>query len=98
MNEDIKEIAAILERAERSYGGGSGPTTGRLPGWGRFYAWRLIGWPDLPRALGRPLGIMELALKLERLDVEFRAEPRAEPWAEFYARELIAAGQAEAPG
>jgi hypothetical protein len=88
VGENVRQIASILERAEQSYGGGQSQKE-RLPGWERFYAWRLLGWPELPEALGRAPGIRELAAELVRLDRAYRTEPRDEPWALFYARELL---------
>lgn len=40
--------------------------------------------------LGRTPGLAELTSELIRLDREYRAGPRAEPWPERYARELLA--------
>ncbi|MGD0123356.1 MAG: hypothetical protein ABSC46_12445 [Candidatus Limnocylindrales bacterium] len=88
MDESIQTVASILEKAEQSYGGG--PSHGRLPGWARFYAWRLLGWPGLAEALGRSPGITELTETLERLDDRYRREPRDDSWAEFCAREMLA--------
>jgi hypothetical protein len=87
MNESIQKVASILDQAEQSYGGG--PSQGRLPGWARFYAWRLLGWPGLSEALGRSPGITELTATLERLDDRYRREPRDASWAEFCAREML---------
>jgi hypothetical protein len=87
VDDDIGQVAAILVRAEQSYGGGQAKE--RIPGWERFYAWRLLAWPELTRALGRAPGITELTSELARLDRAFRTEQRDEAWATFYARELL---------
>lgn len=91
MDEVVDKIAACLEKAEASYGGGGAKH--RLPGWERFYAWKLLGVPELEAALGNP-GITTLTAALTRADALYPREPQVEPWAVFYARELLAAAQA----
>jgi hypothetical protein len=86
MDEVADKIAACLLKAEASYGGGGAKV--RLPGWERFYAWRLLGSPDLEAALGTP-SITTLTAALTRADALYRQIPRPESWAMFYARELL---------
>jgi hypothetical protein len=88
VDESVQRVASILAQAEQSYGGGASKV--RLPGWERFYAWRLLGWAGLAEALGRETNITELTETLERLDRLYRSEPRQEPWADFYASQILA--------
>ena len=98
MTEYVDEIASILERAERSYGGGFSRGS-RLPGWERYYAWRLLGWPELANALGKSPGISELQAALVEADRLYRGESRDVLWSKFCAHHVLAGrDRGEGPG
>jgi len=90
MTEKTRAIAAILERAKHTHAVVAEKTQGHDPDWALFYAWWLVTWSELPAELGTTPGLTALAVELVRLDREYRAAARAEPWPEFYARELLA--------
>ncbi len=90
MTDKTRAIAAILERAEHVHGVVTEKTQGRDEDWALFYAWWLVFWSELPAELGTTPGLTALAVELVRLDREYRASPRTEPWPEFYAREILA--------
>ncbi|TMC48418.1 MAG: hypothetical protein E6J14_11740 [Chloroflexi bacterium] len=59
------------------------------PDWASWYADWLINLSELPQLLGRKPIRSALMYQLVRLDREYTAEQRDEPWERYYARALI---------
>lgn len=90
MDERVSRLARTLEAAERAHAAISAKTGGADPEWALFYAWWLRDWSDLPDLLGSRPTLSGLVHELVRLDRAYRAAAEGVPWAEFYARELLA--------
>ncbi len=90
VTEQAARLAATLERAEHVHGVVTERTGGADTEWALFYSWWLINWSDLPEILESTPGLGDLTARLIALDAEYRSASRDEPWAAFYARELLA--------
>ena len=90
MDERTARVAAILEDAHRAHAVISARTAGADPEWAMFYAWWLRGWSELPEVIGTTPTMSGLVHELVRLDRAYRRDPGGRPWAETYARELLA--------
>jgi hypothetical protein len=85
----IEEVGALLHEAAETHHQVFRITDGVDEDWASWYADWLIKLSELPRLLGVVPVRSALVFELVRLDREYTAEPRSEPWEGFYARALV---------
>jgi hypothetical protein len=85
----VEEVGALLREAAETHHRVFRITDGADEDWASWYADWLIKLSELPRLLGVVPVRSALVFELVRLDREFTAEPRNEPWEGFYARALV---------
>jgi hypothetical protein len=82
-------VAALLDEVAETHHRVYRITDGVDDDWASWYAGWLLDLSELPDVLGRRPVRSELVYELVRLDREYSAEPRSEPWPGFYARGLL---------
>jgi hypothetical protein len=87
---DIDRIAALLQEVSETHHVVYRITDGTDPDWASFYADWLVRLSELPSLLGTTPVRSELVFTLVSLDKEYSATKPADPWPQFYARELVA--------
>ena len=85
----VEEVGALLHEAAETHHRVFRITDGADEDWASWYADWLIKLSELPRLLGVVPVRSALVFELVRLDREYTAEPRKEPWEGFYARALV---------
>ena len=86
---DTTAIAELLHEAAETHHRVYRIVDGDDPDWASWYADWLINLSELPQLLGRKPIRSALMYQLVRLDREYTAEQRDEPWERYYARALI---------
>ncbi len=87
---DLDRIAALLEEVSETHHVVFRITDGADDDWASWYADWLLRLSELPSLLRTTPVRSELVYTLVALDKEFTAAQPAEPWRQYYARELVA--------
>ncbi len=85
----LEQVRDLLHEAAETHHQVFRITDGADDDWASWYADWLLKLSELPDILGRPPVRSSLVYELVRLDREYTAEAREEPWEAFYARALI---------
>jgi hypothetical protein len=90
VDERTARISKVLREAARLHHDVYRITDGADDDWASWYADWLARLSELPELLPMKPVPSELTYLLVKLDREYSSQPREEPWADFYARELVA--------
>jgi hypothetical protein len=85
----VEPIAELLQEAAETHHRVYRITDGADPDWASWYADWLVHLSELPARLGMTPVRSELVCALVELDNEYSARAPDEPWATYYARDLI---------
>ena len=88
MDENVKEVAALLHQAAETHHQVFAITDGDDPDWATWYADWLVNLSRLSDLLGRKPPRSEVTYQLVSLDKEFVQAGSAEAWEDFYAARL----------
>lgn len=89
MNDATEAVAKLLEEAAETHHRVFRITDGDDPDWASWYADWLLDLSELGTILARKPVRSALVFELVRLDRDYTAAPRDEPWEAFYARSLV---------
>ena len=89
MDSQITRVAGLLREAAETHHTVYRIVDGEDPDWASWYADWLIHLSELPKLLRATPVRSELVYLLVKLDRDYAAAKRAEPWDEYYASELL---------
>jgi hypothetical protein len=89
MDERTTKVGELLHEAAETHHQVFRITDGADHDWASWYAEWLVTLSELPELLGAKVVRSELTYMLVRLDKEYSERRSAEPWEDYYARELI---------
>jgi hypothetical protein len=89
MDEPTTKVGELLHEAAETHHQVFRITDGTDDDWASWYAEWLVTLSELPELLGAKVVRSELTYMLVRLDKEYSERRSAEPWEDYYARELI---------
>jgi hypothetical protein len=89
MPDDTTSVRDLLHEAAETHHVVYRITDGEDADWASWYADWLLNQSELPSVLGSRPVRSALVYELVRLDREYTAEPRSEPWEDYYARALV---------
>jgi hypothetical protein len=89
VGDDIARVADLLKEASETHHTVYRYRDGVDPDWASWYADWLIRLTELPNLLETAPVRSELIYMLVKLDHEFNASKQDEPWARYYARQLV---------
>jgi hypothetical protein len=85
----VERVAELLHEAGETHHVVYRITDGVDDDWASWYADWLLRLSELPKLLGRAPVRSHLVHELVRLEREYGAEPRDEPWPTWYAARLV---------
>lgn len=88
MDDRTARLRGLLHEAAETHHTVYRITDGVDSDWASWYSDWLVNLSELPEVLGTKPVRSELTFALVNLDKKYRERSRAEPWEEFYAREL----------
>jgi len=89
LDSQITRVAGLLREAAETHHTVYRIVDGEDPDWASWYADWLIHLSELPKLLGTSPVRSQLVYLLVKLDRDYAAAKRAEPWDEYYASELL---------
>ena len=89
MDDRTATLRTLLHEAAETHHTVYRITDGADPDWASWYSDWLINLSELPDLLGKKPVRSELTYTLVRLDKEYTERGPAEPWEDYYARELV---------
>lgn len=89
MEDRTSRVSALLHEAAETHHTVYRITDGVDPDWATWYSEWLLTLSELPDLLGTRPVRSALTSLLVRLDQEYAAQSRNEPWENFYARRLV---------
>jgi hypothetical protein len=97
VTETAEQISRLLQEASETHHQVFRIIDGADDDWASWYAWWLINLSELPDLLGTKPVRSELIYLLVSLDKQYSAGDPGEPWATYYARQILSHFQPSGP-